>query len=335
MKRLLLGLCALFFCHAADAQRHKPQARCEPIADLPQAAVFAEEMAVRHQFDRAALTQWLAQACLKQSILDAMARPAEAKPWSEYRPLFIEPKRIAHGVQFWSAHEAQLSRAEAQYGVPSSMIVAIIGVETFYGRNTGSYRVMDALATLAFGYPPRAAYFRQELEQYLLLAREADFAPFSVKGSYAGAMGISQFMPSSYRLFGIDFDGDGHRDLWDNPDDAIGSVANYFRAKGWQSGAPVATPATAVADPGKGLANRGWDYRMPLKDWARVGVAANAPDQAQAEAMLLALAGDKGPEYWLAYKNFYVITRYNHSFQYAMAVWQLSQALEAARKIEN
>lgn len=331
MKRFLFALCTLLICHAAHAQGNKPRAQCETIMDLPEAAPFIEEMVARHQFDRTALTQWLAQTCLKQSILNAMTRPAEAKPWSEYRPLFVEPKRIARGVQFWSAHEAQLSRAEAQYGVPASMIVAIIGVETFYGRNTGSYRVMDALATLAFGYPPRAAYFRQELEQYLLLAREANFEPLSVKGSYAGAMGISQFMPSSYRLFGIDFDGDGHRDLWDNPDDAIGSVANYFRAKGWQSGAPVATAATAVAGPGKGLANRGWGYRMPLKDWARVGVAANDASHAEAEAMLLELAGSNGPEYWLAFKNFYVITRYNHSFQYAMAVWQLSRALEAAR----
>jgi membrane-bound lytic murein transglycosylase B len=331
MKRFLLGLCVLLCAHSAYAQCGKVPAQGESIAGLLGATAFIDEMVARHQFDRADLSQLLAQTCMKQSILNAMSRPAEAKPWSAYRPLFVEPKHIAQGVRFWAAHDAALARAEAEYGVPASMIVAIIGVETFYGRNTGSFRVMDALATLAFGYPQRAAYFRDELEQYLLLAREAGFAPLSIKGSYAGAMGIGQFMPSSYRNFGVDFDGDGQRDLWDNPDDAIGSVANYFHGKGWVLGAPVVTQATAVAEPGKGLANHGWSFRMPLKYWARVGVAANDATHAEAEAMLLELAGANGPEHWLAYENFYVITRYNHSFHYAMAVWQLSQELEAAR----
>ena len=330
MKHFLFGLCVLLCMHIVYAQCGNAPEQDASIARLPGVAAFIDEMVARHQFDRADLSQLLAQTCMKQSILNAMSRPAEAKPWSAYRPLFVEPQHIAQGVRFWVEHDAVLARAEAQYGVPASIIVAIIGVETVYGRNTGSFRVMDALSTLAFGYPQRAEYFREELEQYLLLARETGFAPLSIKGSYAGAMGIGQFMPSSYRNFGIDFDGDGQRDLWDNPDDAIGSVANYFHAKGWITGAPVATPATAVAEPGKGLANHGWSFRMPLNYWARVGVAANDAGHAEAEAMLLELAGANGSEYWLAYQNFYVITRYNHSFHYAMAVWQLSRELETA-----
>jgi membrane-bound lytic murein transglycosylase B len=328
MKRFLFVVCGVFSVSLAYAQC---AVQGDSIARLPEASAFVAQMVARHQFDAADLTQLLTQTCMKQSILKAMTRPAEAKPWSAYRPLFVEPIHIAQGKRFWAEHEAALGRAEAQYGVPASIIVAIIGVETSYGRNTGSFRVMDALSTLAFGYPQRAAYFRDELEQYLLLSREASFAPLSIKGSYAGAMGIGQFMPSSYRLYGVDFDGDGHRDLWENPDDAIGSVANYFHGKGWIPAALVATPATAVAEPGKGLANHGWSYRMPLVYWARVGVAENGPSSLDAEAMLLELTGANGPEYWLAYKNFYVITRYNHSFHYAMAVWQLSRELEAAR----
>ncbi|MBI5752589.1 MAG: lytic murein transglycosylase B [Hydrogenophilales bacterium] len=326
---LLFSLC----CTPALAKRVKVQERGEPIAQLPEAVAFMEEMALRHQFDRADLARLFGEARLKESILKAMDRPAEIKPWREYRPLFVETRRIERGVRFWEEHEATLQRAEAQFGVPASVIVAIIGVETFYGRNTGAYRVVDALATLAFGYPKRAAYFRDELEQYLLLTREADIPPLSITGSYAGAMGIPQFMPSSYRNYGVDFDGDTHRDLWRNPVDAIGSVARYFQGKGWQPGAPVLAPATQAAEPGRGLANRGWGYRMPLKAWGLVGVASKS--ETEDEAMLLELAGVNGPEHWLAFENFYVITRYNHSFHYAMAVWELSQALEAARGVQR
>ena len=201
MKRFLFVLCGFLCVSPAYAQCSKAPAQGDSIVRLPEVSTFVAEMVARHQFDAAELTELLAQTCLKQSILKAMTRPAEAKPWSVYRPLFVEPTHIAQGKRFWAEHEAALGRAEAQFGVPASIIVAIIGVETSYGRNTGSFRVMDALATLAFGYPQRAAYFRDELEQYLLLAREAGFAPLSIKGSYAGAMGIGQFMPSSYRNF--------------------------------------------------------------------------------------------------------------------------------------
>ena len=327
-KRWLVGVGLLLVLQHAPAEQ--PGEQKDTFAQLPEVAAFIGDMAQRHQFDQAELTHLFRDVRLQQSILNAIARPAEAKPWSAYRPLFLEPKRIAGGVRFWATHATALTRAEAQYGVPSSVIVAIIGVETFYGRNTGSYRVLDALSTLAFGYPKRAAYFRNELEQFLLLAREVGIDPLAIKGSYAGAMGISQFMPSSYRRYGVDFDGDGQRDLWRNPEDAIGSVAQYLQGYGWQRGAPVLAPALSVADPGRGLANRGWSYRIPIKHWVTVGVRTPA-SPSELEAMLFELAGTQGTEYWLGYQNFYVITRYNRSFHYAMAVWQLSQALEAAR----
>lgn len=321
---LLLLLLALL---PARGQENKPDTE---LAAWPGASQFVDDMVTRHQFDRAELGAVLAQAKLRQSILGAMAKPAEAKPWSDYRNLFVEPKHIAAGVNFWRLHAASLTRAQAEYGVPASVIVAIIGVETFYGRNTGSYRVLDALSTLAFSTTPRAVYFRGELEQYLLLCRSAGFSPLAVKGSYAGAMGISQFMPSSYRNYGVDFDGDGHSDLWTNPEDAIGSVANYFRAKGWVSEAPVVIPVASVAEPALGLANEGWNFRMAMRDWAEIGASSASNADAQAAAMLIELQGANGKEYWLGFENFYVITRYNRSFHYAMAVWQLSLALQAA-----
>jgi len=327
MNSILVVICILLLLTAKQSVANGQEGA---LAQSPEVQAFIGEMAQRHQFDQAQLTRLFGEVRIRQSILSAMSRPAEAKPWHAYRPLFVEPKRIAGGVRFWAEHAAALERAEAQTGVPASMIVAIIGVETFYGRNTGTFRVIDALSTLAFGYPKRAAYFRSELEQYLLLTREADIDPLSIQGSYAGAMGIPQFMPSSYRKYGVDFDGDGQRDLWRNAQDAIGSVGQYLQGYGWRRGAPVLAPVLRVADAGQGLANRGWNYRMTLTHWASIGVQADAA-QSEAEAMLFQLAGVDGPEYWLGFENFYVITRYNRSFHYAMAAWELSQALEATR----
>lgn len=331
MKRLWISLCLFLFLQAAYAKPSRASEQDEAFAQSPQVQAFIAEMVQQHQFKQDELVHLFREIRVKKSILNAMTRPAEGKPWSDYRPLFIEPKRIAGGVRFWALHETALKRAEAQYGVPASLIVAIIGIETFYGRNTGSYRVIDALSTLAFAYPKRAPYFRKELEQYLLLSREAGFDPLSIKGSYAGAMGICQFMPSSYRQYGVDFDDDGHRDLWRNPADAIGSVGQYLQGYGWEHDAPVLVSVVSANDPGKELANRGWSYRIPVKLWPAVGVTTQAPPTSESEAMLFVLAGATGPEYWLGLKNFYVITRYNRSFHYAMAAWQLSQTLEQAR----
>jgi len=334
MKRLLMTLCLLFLLQAAHAKQSHAAEPEEAVAQTPEVREFIAEMVQQHQFRPEELTRLFNEVRIKQSILNAMARPAEGKPWRDYRPLFIEPRRIAGGLHFWATHEAVLQRAEAQYGVPASLIVAIIGIETFYGRNTGSFRVMDALSTLAFAYPRRAPFFRKELEQYLLLSREAEFDPLSIKGSYAGAMGISQFMPSSYRQYGVDFDGDGHRDLWRNPADAIGSVGSYLQGYGWERDAPVVEKVLSVHEPGKNFAGRGWTYRIPVKHWAGVGVNTNN-STSDAEAMLFELAGESGPEYWLGLKNFYVITRYNRSFHYAMAAWELSQALEQGKASER
>ena len=333
MKRLLMALCVLLLQQAAHA-RQSPAEPEEAFAQMPEVPAFIAAMVQQHQFKPEELTRLFNEVKIKQDILHAMARPAEGKPWRDYRPLFIEPRRIAGGMRFWATHEAVLQRAEAQYGVPASLIVAIIGIETFYGRNTGSFRVMDALSTLAFAYPKRAPFFRKELEHYLLLSREAEFDPLSIKGSYAGAMGISQFMPSSYRQYGVDFDGDGHRDLWRNPTDAIGSVGSYLQGYGWERDAPVLEKVLSVHEPGKHFAGRGWTYRIPVKQWAGVGVNTRN-STSEAEAMLFELAGENGPEYWLGMKNFYVITRYNRSYHYAMAAWELSQVLEQGKASER
>ncbi|MEM6708301.1 MAG: lytic murein transglycosylase B, partial [Pseudomonadota bacterium] len=206
---------------------------------------FATELVDEHGFDRAALLETLANARKQQSILDAISRPAEKTlSWHEYRPIFVKDSSITQGLEFWREHADALARAEATYGVPAEYIVAIIGVETRWGRILGRYRVLDALATLAFDYPPRSKFFRKELIEFLLLAREEGRDPASLKGSYAGAMGYGQFIPSSYRAYAVDFDGDGERDIWSNPVDAIGSVANYFKQHGWKGAAPVAVLAS-------------------------------------------------------------------------------------------
>ncbi|MEK6662269.1 MAG: lytic murein transglycosylase B [Pseudomonadota bacterium] len=293
---------------------------------------FLKSLAESTQQDLAALEKIFSDVRLKPQIIRAMSRPAEAKPWDQYRPLFVNGKRVLGGVTFWDDHAAALLRARKQFDVPESMIAAIIGVETVYGRNTGSYRVLDALTTLAVEYPPRSDYFRRELEQYLILAQEQAIDPLSVKGSYAGAMGIGQFMPSSYRKYGIDFDGDGHPDLWENTADAIGSVANYFKSFGWKTGEPVVAPVEVKGEETREFANTGWSARKSVEEWQRRGVVLQDSQWPQTEAMLVRLDTASGPQFWLGFNNYYVITRYNRSLLYALAVWQLSQEIEAARR---
>ena len=292
---------------------------------------FIQSLADDLQMDAAKLRRIFEDVRLKPQIVRAISKPAEAKPWDQYRPLFLTEKRILGGVNFWDSHEAALLRAHTRFGVPESMIIAILGVETVYGRNTGNYRVMDALTTLAVDYPPRADYFRKELEQYLLLAQEQGIDPLSVKGSYAGAMGIGQFMPSSYRNYGLDFDGDGHSDLWRNADDAVGSVANYFKSFGWKSGEPVAVPVEVQGEDTREFANTGWNARKSVGEWQKLGVKLKESVDPLQQAMLIRLETANGPEFWLGMQNYYVITRYNRSLQYALVVYQLSQEIEAAR----
>ena len=298
----------------------------------PEAKAFVQDMVKKQGFSAAEVNAWLASADKKQPILDAIARPAEkSKTWKEYRPIFIVPLRINGGLSFWKTYEKELARAEKTYGVPAEIIVAIIGVETNYGKNMGSYRVIDALTTLAFDYPPRAPFFRAELENYLLLTREQKHDPLQFKGSYAGAMGYGQFMPSSYRNFAVDFSGDGFTDIWNNPEDAIGSVANYFKQHGWQTGRPVVVPAQVRADIKGVVFNEIVPPAVSLNEWKKLGVSSLTELPKNEAVIALEFDGARGLEYWLGLQNFYTITRYNRSPMYAMAVYQLSLDIKAAR----
>lgn len=300
----------------------------QPLANRSDVQAFIREMSARHGFDAARLQATFGRARSQPSIVAAMSKPAEAKPWYAYRTIFVNPKRVQGGVEFWRANSTTLARAEQVYGVPPEYVVAIIGVETQYGGNMGKYRVLEALSTLAFDYPRRAAYFRKELENFLLLARAEGIDPLTPRGSYAGAMGYGQFMPSSFRSYAVDFDGDGHRDLWRNPRDAIGSVAHYFNKNGWRAGQPVASPALVSGSRYPALVSRQLSQpRYSIASLQTQGVSPQDRIGDAQNAMLLELQGRDGPEYWLGFDNFFVITRYNRSQLYAMAVYQLSQEI--------
>jgi membrane-bound lytic murein transglycosylase B len=302
------------------------------LRDLPAAQRFIDEMVVSHQFDADWLSRLIGEARYQERIIEAISHPAEAKPWHQYRKIFITPSRIRGGAEFWDKHTADLVRAEEKFSVPAEIIVAILGVETAYGHNTGSYRVLDALATLAFDYPKRSQFFRSELEQFLLLSREEQVDPLALYGSYAGAMGWPQFVSSSYRSYAIDFDGDGKRDLWENPADAIGSVANYLKLHGWQPGQPIAARARLSGTGPRRSPNGGLKPEHSLAALRAAGLEAEQPLPEELPATVVELDSGSGSEYWLGLPNFYVITRYNHSALYAMAVYQLSQEIRALRQ---
>jgi membrane-bound lytic murein transglycosylase B len=292
-------------------------------------AAFVAEAADRHGLDPADIERWLGEARYQQSIIDAITRPAEAKPWRDYRPIFMNERRINDGRAFLREHWSLLSRIEADTGVPAEMVVAIMGVETSYGRITGSHRVLDALYTLGLFYPPREAFFRSELATIFKLAQEEDIDLNSAKGSYAGAMGWGQFMPSSYRAYAVDGDGDGRRDLWGSLPDITASIANYFVAHGWERGQPVVVPAKFEAAeefvPGNLEASHG------LADLAERGYRPRYAVGADLPATVLNLDGADGREHWIAFKNFYVISRYNRSQLYSLAVFQLAGEIAQAR----
>ena len=294
----------------------------------PDQTALVNEVAKDTGKNPADLNALLDGAVVKQGIIDAMNRPAEKKPWSQYRPIFMNPERISEGVTFYRQHHALLDQVSQQYGVPPQFIVAIIGVETNYGSNTGGYRVLDALVTLAFHYPPRAQYFRGELKALLELPANKLPGPIpDIYGSYAGAEGLAQFMPSSIRDFAVDADGDGHINLMASLPDAFASIANYFRAHGWQTGQPVAAQAQASAN---AAAAPTYENTMPttsLEKFTAMGYAPTAREDPALPANLLTLDGANGPEYWLTFPNFYVITRYNKSPMYALAVMQLADAI--------
>ncbi len=297
--------------------------------DLPGVDAFIDEMVVQHQFERKELQALFQQVDVKQSILKAISRPAEKSiPWYRYQAIFVNEKRIRGGVKFWSRYRQTLDRAKQVYGIPPEILVALIGVETRYGENMGHYRVIDALSTLAFHYPARQRFFRSELANFLILTRQEKLSPLMPHGSYAGAMGWGQFMPSSYLSYAIDFNDDGHRNIWTDPVDAIGSVAHYLARHGWQAGKSLAYPVKLAHAPPVQLLEKGYRPSLTRSVLEQAGISViDLPDDEDKWA-LIALTQKKGEEYWLVGQNFYVITRYNHSKMYAMAVIQLAEAIK-------
>ncbi len=293
----------------------------------PKYEPFIAEMMKEHNYDEKVLRDVLSQAQRKDSILEAISRPAEkVKPWYEYRDIFLTEGRAKAGKAFLKEHKATFDTVEKKYGVPREIIAAIIGVETYYGRNTGSYRVIDALTTLGFDYPERSLFYR-ELKNYFLMVRDNDLDPLTIKGSYAGAMGLGQFIPSSYISYAVDFDGDGKKDLWTNVDDAIASVAYYFKRYGWEAGELVASSVSLYNDDADKLANEGLSLSATVSQWKKRGV--NVPKgMDDRKAALFRYDLEDGKEYWLVYKNFYVITRYNRSSMYARVVSDFSEILK-------
>jgi membrane-bound lytic murein transglycosylase B len=299
-------------------------------ADREEARAFARALQAEHGLAEEEVLAALAQARRDEQVIRLIAPPSRpgVRSWARYRARFIEPVRIREGLAFWDEHQATLRAASERFGVPEEIILGILGVETIYGRNTGDFSLVSALATLAFDYPPRAELFRKELANLFLLAREQGTPVSAYHGSYAGALGYPQFLPSSVRSFAVDFDGDGRIDLENSAADAIGSVAHYLQIHGWQAGGPVAVPAQlAGAAPAELLANDITPSFLP-EELATHGVRAARGENPPQKAALIELATpDAAPEYWLGYQNFYVITRYNRSSFYAMAVFQLGEAL--------
>ena len=313
-------------------------------AERADVRAFIDELVQDHGFDRAALKRAFASARYQPKIVAAMQRPLLEPPkWYDYAPSFLSRARIDGGVAYWNGHAADLARAEATFGVPAEIVVAILGVETFYGANTGGHRALDALATLAFDYPRRAAFFRGELRQFLLLARDLGAPPAALRGSFAGALGVPQFMPGSYRNFAVDFDDDGRIDLWADSADIVGSVANFLARHDWQRGQPVLLRATLGPDGRDAVLRRldgGLSERRSLAAWAGDGVTVTVPDSLAPDPVGLLLleempvAGEDA-SYWIACNNFYVITRYNRSRLYAAAVWELAKAIRSARAAQT
>ncbi|MGH8772766.1 MAG: lytic murein transglycosylase B, partial [Burkholderiales bacterium] len=319
-KRMLLSgraiaviAASFFFAAPASAARITP--------DMEK---FIREVSKEYGLEPDSVRRLLKKAEIQPAIIRAITKPAETITWTRYRTLFMTPERIGGGVEFWRENAEALELASKRFGVPPEIIVATIGVETRYGRNTGNYRVLDALATLGFEFPARGAFFRGELAQFLLMVDEANLDPMRVTGSYAGAMGIPQFIPSSFRRWAIDFDEDGKIDFWNSAADAIGSVAYYYYSFGWEAGAPVVERAEIFGAAALPVANAPDKTLAELQEF---GISSEAQLDCDTKAFLVSLDVENGFEHWLGFNNFYVITRYNRSPKYAMAVYQLSQAI--------
>lgn len=328
---IVFFLCTLFI----SAQSHSGD-----YSENAELVGLIEELVTQHNFDRDELKELFSTAKRKESIIEAISRPAESTiTWKGYRNIFLSGDRPKQGVKFWQTHKETLERASKTYGIPIEIIVSIIGVETRYGKHKGKYRVIDALSTLAFDYPKRAKFFRKELLEFIILCREANIEPSTAVGSYAGAMGYGQFIPSSYRRYAVDFDNDGIIDIINNPVDAIGSVANYFKAHHWVNGQAIAGRARITNQAYDAIVNKSLKPKLTIKQIKKEGLSPidckeselrycltiNSSDKATA----MKLQGEKGAEFWIGAKNFYVITRYNHSKLYAMAVFQLSEEIKS------
>ena len=330
-KRLLASCALLGMLVVSPASAQTPPSEFRPLR--PQVETFITYMAQTHGFDARELHRLFSQLKPSQGVQRAISAPSTAKPWHEFRPLFVDQARIENGVRFWDANAEVLARARAEFGVPEAIIVSIVGIETRYGRFTGGFRVVDALHTLAFEGENRPAYFRQELEQFLLLARERAWDPLTVNGSYAGAMGWPQFMPSSYRRYAIDYNGDGSIDLWRDPADVIGSVASYLRLFGWKDGEPVVAPVRVEGSMVSALLDLGLKPSMTVEQWRMRGIEPMDATPATLSASLFRLDLLGGPEFWLGFDNFYALLQYNRSRNYVMAVHDL--ALEITRERER
>lgn len=305
-----------------------PAAATQSYAQRAEVQAFITGLVAKDKLPRTWLEKTLAAATREESVLNAISRPYEAKPWYQYKPLFVNDARIAAGVAFWNAHAALLTQAEERYGVTPAIIVAILGVESYYGRQKGGYSVLNALSTLAFDYPPRATFFQGELQQYLLMCHERNLDPLTLTGSYAGAMGVPQFMPDSYRQYAVAFDGREPPDIWDDWSDIIGSVANYFQAHGWQPHGLVAVPAAVpavLAQPPVTLAPTTVAALQHAGVNSSQGLAGDTP------VILVALQLEQGTQYWLGLNNFRVIMKYNKSPLYAMAVYELATRITETR----
>mgnify|MGYP000880045840 CR=1 FL=1 len=336
---LLLGISAGAAAKSAHRHAHKAP---PPFASRAEVRAFVAEMHDKHDFDRAHLTRAFARTRPLKAVIQAVLPPRDpsVRSWQEYRARFVEPQRIERGLRFWQAHQAELAAAGADSGVPPEYIVAIIGVESIYGRHTGNFNTFAALATLAFDYPKinpatdatRAALFRHELEELLLLAREAQRDPLSYQGSYAGALGLPQFLPSSIRNFARDGDDDGRIDLANSPADAIASVANFLKAHGWEKDGPVTVDARVSGERYGQLIDEGIRPNRKPGELVAFGVTSDGTAPELPCALIDLVTPQEPAAYRLGFQNFFVITRYNRSSFYAMAVHDLAQTLRAARQ---
>ena len=318
---------------ASGKQKTSSEQSASYTSARPEVEAFVKDLVKNEQFSRQELETVLSKAEKSDRVLELISRPAEKRlEWKDYRKIFMTDQRVNEGVDFWQTHAETLAKAEKEYGVPASIIVAIIGVETYYGRLTGGFKVLDALSTLSFDYPPRSKFFTQQLKEFLILVREQKLDPHELTGSYAGAMGIPQFIPSSYRAYAVDFTGDGQSNIWQQEEDAIASVGNYLKENGWKAGKPIASKARVQGTKyeqaiGKSVKPAKTLKQLETSGWKPVNVL---PSAIRAAAM--SFEGEKGTEYWLGMENFRVITTYNRSKLYAMAVHQLAKEVSTGYK---